>query len=268
MKKNLLFMGDSITAGVYSDGKLIYSRDSYDNMIVSEYCKRDMLGTHYNIAVSGFTTSDMLNMLVSDITYNQNVAYNITPEKTYRNGNYKMENSAILLSEDKKISELIKDADEIIMTLGSNDFVKYFDTHLDRTFDKLDLKDVVSKDFKSVISDAILEGVVKNFCDILTYIYNINEDVCITLIGSYTPSNSTIINKVFYKQLGRIENELLRRVKRRFKHVRVLSIKEEIAKNVDLYLPNPLNIHLSYEGYRTVADTYIHKYMDNDKIEG
>ncbi len=268
MEKNLLFMGDSITAGVYSDGKLIYSRESYDNMIVSEYAKRGMLGTYYNIAVSGFTTSDMLDMLESDITYNQNVAYNITPEKTYRKGNYKMENSAILLSEDVKISNLIKGADEIIMTLGSNDFVKYFDTHLDRTFDKLDLKDVVSRDFKNVISDTILDGIVDNYVDILTYICNINSDVCITLLGSYTPSNSTLINKVFYKQLGKIENELLRRVKRRFKHVRVLSIKEEIAKNVDLYLPNPLNIHLSYEGYRTVADTYIHKYMDSDKIEG
>lgn len=262
-KKNLLFMGDSITAGVYSDGKLIYSRESYDNMIAKEYEKRGILGTCYNVAVSGFTTCDMLNMLVSDITYNQNVAYNITPEKTYRKGNYKKENSAILLSEDIKISSLIKDADEIIMTLGSNDFVKYFDTHFDTTFEKLDIKEVVSRDFKSVISDTILEGVVKNYVDILTYIYNINSDISITLLGSYTPSNSSLINKVFYKQLGKIENELLKRVKKNFRDVRILSIKEEIAKNVDIYLPNPLNIHLSYEGYRTIADTYINKYLSD-----
>lgn len=261
-KKNLLFMGDSITAGVYSDGKLNYLRESYDDMIVNYYKEKDILGTHYNIAVSGFTTSDMLEMLQSDLTYNENIAYNITPEKTYRKANYKKENTAKLLKEDIKISTLIKDADEIIMTIGSNDFVKYFDTHFDSTLEKLELKKIVSKDVDDSLNSVILDGVVKNYYEILTYIYSLNSDVKVVLIGAYTPTSNLIINKFFSKSLGRLEEGLFNRVKKKFQDVEILTIRNDIAKDNDLYLPNPLNIHLSHEGYEVIFKKYISKFFN------
>ncbi|MFV0288039.1 MAG: SGNH/GDSL hydrolase family protein [Mycoplasmatales bacterium] len=260
-KKNLLFMGDSITAGVYGDGIMDYTRNGYDDYIKEAYQRQNKLGTFYNIAVSGFTTKDMLEMLQSDLTYNENVAYNITPESTYKKGNYKQKNTAKLLKKDYKINTLIKEANIIIMTLGSNDFIKYITTHSERFKENFKVKEIVSKNNELSIRTSFLQSILNNYFDIFKYLYHINKNVDIVLIGSYTPNKSEIMNKILFKSLGIVEEELFSTIQEKYPKIKLLPIRKDIKKYKDICLTNPLNIHLNEKGYKIIAQKYINELM-------
>ncbi len=267
MKKyNLVFMGDSITAGVYSDGKLDYNRKGYPDIIKDEFIKQNKLNSFYNIAVPGFSAKETSHMLNSKLTYNENIAFNITPERSYKKANYKKHNSAKLLKNDVTIDEIIKKADIITMTLGSNDVIYYLNDHAIDLKDNFNLKEIIDKKEEKTLSQVILQGIFTNFKNVLNYIYELNEDVEINLIGTYTPHKSGVLNKMLYKNINILEEELVKELTKEYKNIKYMKIIKEIYEKREEYLNNPLNIHLNYEGYKFIANKYLDEIVQ-DKIK-
>lgn len=253
MKKyNLLFMGDSLTAGVYSDGMLDYRRNSYPKFIMQYYKKKKLLRSYHNIAVSGFTTKDVLNILKEDLTYNQNVAFNITPEQTYRKLNYRHENTVELLLRDVKISTLIKQADIITMTLGSNDIIRYLNSYRDE-IKKINVKQLIQEEDKK---DILLKDITNNFKEIINYINSINKQCKIAIYTSYTPIKYDLVNKILDKYLRAIETEILNSLKE-YENITIIDIRDEVSSNKKEYIDNPFDIHLNEQGYKFMADKFI-----------
>lgn len=255
-KKNLLFMGDSLTAGVYSDGMLRYDRVNYPEIIATLREKDGSLNNWYNIAVSGFTTKDLLNLLNEDLSYNQNTAYNITTEYCYKSGLKNYHHTAPILKYDKKVSELIREADEIIMTIGSNDYIKFADTY------SKELKEMISSEgFKNIKHNLAVE-VASNMNEIIRYIKIINPDVKIIMFGSYMPNKSAVLSKMFAKSFDRIEQEVYSEVLRTHPEVIYIAIREIFEGNASVYLDNVLNIHPNKIGYARMAKEYKKAVMD------
>ncbi len=260
-KYNLLFMGDSLTAGVYSDGKLDYSRDSYPDMVTNYFKDEGILKSSYNIAVSGYTTADVVKQLSSELTFNENIAYNITPENTYRKFNYRKKNTVKLIKPDIKIRKLLKSADYIIMTLGSNDVIKYLNEYSDSLKEILDIKNL--REFSDPLVDEMLSLIIRNFKIIFQQIYEINPNVKIYLIGSYFPNKYKLINKMFDKFFASIEDKIIGHLLRFDDRINYIAIREDIKDNKDVFLDNPMDIHLNAEGYKFVAQKVIENILWN-----
>ncbi len=248
-KKRLLFLGDSLTAGVYSDGKMRYDRVNYPQMIATMYENEGLLESYYNMAVSGFRTIDVLKQLVDDISYNENIAYNIVGEYTYKKGLKDYHHTAKLLEHDIKISKLIENSDEIIMTLGSNDYIKFFYTYQDK----------MSKIIRSSDSDLIkstTDEVIIQYHQIVKMIKSINPRIKIVLIGSYVPHKSKYVQNLFFDMFKQIEVQIKEDLCSGFSNFHYVSILDGFKENRDEFLDNPLNIHPNKMGYAYMAKQY------------
>ncbi|MFV0288462.1 MAG: SGNH/GDSL hydrolase family protein [Mycoplasmatales bacterium] len=256
MKKyNLVFMGDSLTAGVYNDGILDYTRKSYPMFIKEEFKKNNSLKTYYNIAVPGFTAKDTVKLLNSDLTYNENLAYNIIPEQSYRKGNYRKQQTAKLLNPDLKITEILKQADIITMTIGSNDMILYLKEY------KAEWTKITYQEFKEAHDtlDLFLVSVVNNFKKIINYIRKYNKEATIIFVGSYVPQKSKLINKTLSKYFKTIEKHLKKEVLKSDKNIKWIEIRELIQENKKAYLNNSFNVHLNEAGYLAVAEQVVNE---------
>lgn len=249
MGKRLLFLGDSLTSGVYSDGKMLYDRVNYPQMIATMYENKGLLVSYHNMAVSGFRTIDVLKQLVDNISYNENVAYNIVGEYAYKKGLKDYHHTAKLLERDIRIQELIEQSDELILTLGSNDYLKFFYTYQDK----------MTKIIRAHDTD-IIEGttneVISNYHQIFKLIKSINPRIKIVLIGSYVPHKSKYVQNLFYDVFKQIELLVTEDLCSTYTNFHVVSILEGFRENRDEFLDNPLNIHPNKMGYAYMAKQY------------
>ncbi len=248
-KKRLLFLGDSLTAGVYSDGKMRYDRINYPQMIATLYENEGKLDSYYNMAVSGFRTIDVLKQLVDDISYNENIAFNIVSEYTYKKGLRDHHHTVKLLEHDVKISRLIEESDEIILTLGSNDYIKFFYTYQDK----------MSKIIRSHDADLIARTtseVIVHYHQIFKMIKAINPRIKIVLIGSYVPHRSRYVQNLFYDTFKQIEDQIKEDLCGKIPNLHFVSIIDGFKENRDEFLDNPINIHPNKMGYAYMAKQY------------
>ncbi len=248
-KKRLLFLGDSLTAGVYSDGKMRYDRVNYPQMIATMYENQGMLDSYYNMAVSGFRTIDVLKQLVDNISYNENVAYNIVCEYTYKKGLKDYHHTAKIIEHDMRINDLIERSDEIILTLGSNDYLKFFYTYQDKM-----TKIIRSKDADLI--ETTTDEVIVHYHQIFKMIKAINPRIKIVLIGSYVPHKSKYVQNMFYDMFKQIEDQIRNDLCAEISNLHFVSIIDGFKENRDEFLDNPLNIHPNKMGYAYMAKQY------------
>ncbi len=258
MKKKLLFMGDSLTAGVYSDGKLQYDRINYPMMIATMLKKRKMLDTYYNIAVSGFSTSDVYNQVSHNLSYNENIAFNIVGEHCYKKVLKNHHHSVRLLAHDVKIVDLIKETDEIIMTLGSNDFIKFFDRYRDQ------LGNIIQSTSDENLFERTTKEVVKNYVRLFDLILAINPQVEIVLLGSYVPNKSQAIQGTFYELFQRLETTISGQLLEKYSNLQYISVMEGFKDHSEEFLDNPVNIHPNKLGYAYYAKQYQLKRLNKE----
>ncbi len=255
MKKKMLFMGDSLTAGVYSDGRLRYDRVNYPQMIATILEKRGELSSYYNVAVSGFTISDVYEQIMNNLTYNENVAYNIVDEHCYKKGLKDYHHTAKLLKHDIKIVDLIKEADEIVMTLGSNDFLKFFDRYRER------IGSIIQNKKEETIMDRTVNEVLNNYYKLIDIIYALNPTVQIIILGSYVPNKSQTIQNALFDIFNHLELNISGALIEKYPQLKYIRVMEGFKLNAENFLDNPVNIHPNKLGYAYYAKRYQQEHL-------
>ena len=215
-KINYIALGDSIAEGINSYSVVDYGYTDY----IGDYLKERNILNFYTkeFSKSGYTTKDVIN----DI-----------------------ENNKVIEINDKKVylKESLRESDLVTLTIGANDFIKYFS--IDNIEEKLKNIESTKKNI-----DEIVKEVEKTIQLIKKYAKN-----QIIVTGYYNPlprfntlkSKIDEIVKYYNNQINEICEEL---------NVDYVDIFEIFDGNEKL-LPNPLNIHPSKDGYKLIADLII-----------
>ena len=250
-KKNLLFLGDSVTAGVFSDVIEDRKRDSYAVQIEKVFSEAGLLKSSHNFAVSGFKTVDMLKMINEDYTFNETVAFHITPSYPYRRGITQGRKDSIeLLKNDLHLKEVIKKSDIIIFTIGGNDIV-YSDLFTSPL--KL-LGDKYIADLSEIIST--------NIAEICSLINNINSNCQIFILGMYIPNRTILADNLLQKPLDDHDKKISKMINSSFSNVTYVELMEDFIENKSLFLNNLLDIHPSLSGHTYICKKIIEAYSD------
>ncbi len=250
-KYNLVFLGDSITAGVIAGPELNYQKMSYAKYIRNYFASQEQLCTYHNFAVSGFTTSDILKQLQTNITHNENIAFNILDEKVYkltrrRQGHHTIE----FTHPDISISEAISDADVLFMTCGANDLIRLF-----RRFSEESKGTFIKSLFTNEYADNALEMALHNYMIIMEYITSLNPDLEIILLANYFPSSEEILVNRLYSKFGQLEDALFDTVANQFpNNIKLVKPRFAFKDHAHAYITSRIDIHPSLKGHQALAD--------------
>lgn len=253
-QKNLLFMGDSLTAGVLSGPVLDYNNMSYPKYIKEYFEKNDQLSTYINFAVSGFETKDVYNQMINNISFNENLLFNTVGEFAYKltlsRGN---KHSVNLLEKDITIIESIVRADILCMTLGSNDFLQYI-VHINKNNYKVMIKKLLNDlDFTKV-----KENLIQNYKYILKGVLSLNPNIKIYVVSSYVPFKEGLIARSLKKPLKTAQESVLLELKEEFKdNIVIIDVFDHFYENKSKYIDELIDIHPNEKGYKYIADQII-----------
>jgi lysophospholipase L1-like esterase len=212
-----LALGDSLAAGQNPYGGTSYGYTDY----VSDYLKGKNKLSFYTkkFAISGYRTTDLIN----DINQNKYV-----------------------LIDNKKISikHALTKADVITLSIGANDlFYKMGITNIDFAYyNSANLNKYVDEVILDIEKLAVL---IRKYC---------KEDII--LVGYYNPLWN--MRKIYAKDLDPIfvyANEKLKVLSKKY-NLYYADIHKLFEKNKD-FLPNPLDIHPSNEGYSAISKEVI-----------
>ncbi len=250
-KKNLVFLGDSITAGVIAGAELDYRKKGYAKFIEEYFVRHDMLMSSYNFAVSGFMTGDVLKQVKNNISYNENIAFNILSEKCYKYTKHKRGRDTIEFKHpDIFIVDAIKNADMIVLTIGANDLIRLFRKFSEESVSKI-LHSIVNNEYTKETVHAAL----KNYLVLFNFILNINPNVEIILVGTYVPSGDERIVDRLYNKFCAVEDAVYDTVANEFpNNVKLVKPRELFKANSKEFVNNYLDIHPSTEGHKAIAD--------------
>lgn len=155
------------------------------------------------------------------------------------------------LKEDERIRQLIASADLITLSAGANDLFKHFS--MDKTTGKID--------FDLPKLQGAIPQVGVNYGLILQEIYTINPKAQVYIMGYFNPFPN--LEDPMLKQLvGPLVNQLNGAIQQGATGTTAILVPTAaiIAENPTVYLPNPLNVHLSEAGYQRVAEQF-HSYL-------
>lgn len=266
-KKNLLFLGDSITAGVIAGPELDYRKKGYARFIREYFDNQNSLGTYHNFAVSGFTTSDVLNQLKINITHNENIAFNILDEKSYRFTKRRVGTDTIKFTHpDISMYDAITKADIIFLTVGANDLIRLFRRFSDESVTKV-LHSIINNEY----TNETLHTALKNYLVMMNLIVSLNPSVEIILMGTYVPTGEEIIVNRVYPKFCLLEDALYDTVANEFPdNIKVVKPREIFKENGREYISSRIDIHPSTEGHKALADLAMKKQQlisyENDEI--
>lgn len=227
-----LALGDSLAAGMIETGGM---GKGYPDFL-AQYLKEADLLASYNkgFAVSGYTTTDVLTELKSDVKkFSTETAKEVS-----------------LLDEVKK-------ADIITISVGANDVLKFVKPNKEGSM-QFDVQQIIQA----------FGQIATNYDKILKRIAQLNPTADVFIMGYYNPF-------AYVKEYTGQINLLVSMMDRTMMQVAekndayFVEIADVIASNIELYLPNPQNIHLSEAGYEVVAQTFAAKVIaDASLIRG
>lgn len=250
-KKNIVFIGDSITAGVIAGPELDYRKKGYAQFVREYFERQNCLGSYHNFAVSGFTTSDVLNQFKQNITHNENIAFNILSEKCYKYTKKKVAKDTIEFTHpDVHISTAIENADLLVMTAGANDLIRLFKRISDESVTK-----VLYSIFASDYAQDTLNNALKNYLIIMNFIISINPDIEIILLGTYVPTGDERLVKRLYPKFSKLEDALYETVAQEFpNNVKFVKPRNLFKSNCKEFITSKVDIHPSTEGHKALAE--------------
>ncbi len=265
MKTNLVFLGDSITAGVIAGPELDYRKNGYAKYVRDYFALNDSLGTYHNFAVSGFMTSDLLRQFQTNITHNENIAFNILDEKCYRLTKKRVGHDTIKFTHpDISISEAIANADIVTMTCGANDLIRLF-----RKMNEASVSKVIRSLYTNQYSEDALENALKNYMIIMEYIIALNPKCEIILLANYFPSNDERLEKRLYEKFSKLEDALFDTVASHFpNNIKLYKPRFEFIENSKQYVTSKIDIHPSSKGHIALANMVLKTQTKIDYQDG
>lgn len=250
-KKNIVFLGDSITAGVIAGPELDYRKKGYASFVREYFENKKQLGTYYNFAVSGFMTGDVLNQFKGNITHNENIAFNILSEKCYRLTKKRVGQDTIKFTHpDIHILDAIASADLLVLTLGANDLIRLFRKFSDESVTKV-IQSIISNDY----TQETLHTALKNYLVMMNLVVDINPDIEIILLGTYIPSGEEAIVKRLFPKFSMLEDALYDTVGNEFpNNIKVIKPRNIFKANCKEFVTSKIDIHPSTEGHKALAE--------------
>ncbi len=250
-KKNIVFLGDSITAGVIAGPELDYRKKGYAQFVREYFENANSLGSYYNFAVSGFMTSDVLKQFKENITHNENIAFNVLSEKCYRLTKKRVGQDTIKFTHpDIRILDAIEQADLLVMTLGANDLIRLF-----RRFTEESVTGVVKSIINNEYATETLSVALKNYLIMMTLITEINPNIEIILLGTYVPTGEVRLVDRLYPKFSKLEDALYDTIADQFKeNIKVVKPREIFKANTQEFVSSKIDIHPSTEGHKALAE--------------
>ncbi|KXH80937.1 S-layer homology domain-containing protein [Sporosarcina sp. HYO08] len=219
-----LALGDSLAFGVNSQDKpgLGYAD------LIAQTLKASGLLKSYNkgFATPGYTTKNILSELQTDV------------EKPIIGSNDN--------SQTATLHKSIATADLITISVGANDLFQYFKLNKETgevTYDEAALKNEIVQ-------------VGQNYHAILKGIYQLNPKVQIYIMGYYNSFPS--VDPALQPMINQLVAGLNTAIQQGAMGTPAIFVPtaEQIAKDYPTYLPNPLSVHLSAEGYQVVFEQF------------
>lgn len=250
-KKNIVFLGDSITAGVIAGPELDYRKKGYARFVAEYFERQNMLGDYHNFAVSGFMTGDVLAQFKNNITHNENIAFNVLSEKCYRYTKKKVGEDTIKFTHpDVRILDAISKADLLVLTVGANDLIRLFRKFSDESITKV-LYSIISNDY----TQETLHTALKNYLVIMNLIVDINPNIEIVLLGTYVPSGDEAIVKRLFPKFSMLEDALYDTVANEFPdNIKLVKPRSIFKANCKEFVTSRIDIHPSTEGHKALAE--------------
>jgi lysophospholipase L1-like esterase len=221
-----LALGDSLAAGQNPYKGISYGYTDY----VSDYLRSKNKLSFYTkkFAVSGYRTTDLIN----DINQNKYV---------------------IIDNKKVTIKHALTKADVITLSIGANDlFYKLGITNIDLTYyNTANLNKYVDEVILDIEKLIVL---IKKYC---------KEDII--LVGYYNPLWS--MRKIYAKDLDHVfvyANEQLKQISKKY-NLYFADIHKLFEQNIE-FLPNPLDIHPSNEGYSAISKEIV-KIIDEKVLD-
>ncbi|MFJ7738532.1 S-layer homology domain-containing protein [Lysinibacillus sp. NPDC097287] len=212
-------LGDSLAHGMNEVGAIGLGYTDF----IAQSLQKEGLITSYNkgFAYSGYTTKNVLSDLQADV------------EKAVTGFGYMNEQASLRAS--------IKDAEVVTLTVGANDLLPLLE---EATTTGINMETILKASTETMT----------NYVAILTEIKKINPQAEIYVMGYYNsfPYYEEALQSQFKMFLGVMNNS----IKTTAEKVGAIFVPtaDVVAKNVEGYLPNPENIHLSEAGYQAVAN--------------
>lgn len=250
-KTNIVFLGDSITAGVLAGPELDYRKKGYARFIREFFERHNQLGSYHNFAVSGFMTGDVLSQFRSNITHNENIAFNILSEKCYRYTKKKVGSDTIRFTHpDITILDAIERADLLVMTVGANDLIRLFRKFSDESVTKV-LHSIITNEY----THETLHTALKNYLVIMNLIIDINPNIEIIMMGTYVPSGDEAIVKRLFPKFSMLEDALYDTVANEFPdNIKLIKPRNIFKANCKEFVSSKIDIHPSSEGHKALAE--------------
>lgn len=250
-KQNLVFLGDSITAGVIAGPDLDYRKKGYARFVKEYFEKQGCLGTYHNFAVSGFMTSDVLKQFKDNITHNENIAFNVLREKCYRLTKKRLGQDTVEFTHpDISIISAIEKADLIVLTMGANDLIRLFRRFSDESVSRV-LHSIIANDY----TKETLQTALKNYLVIINFIIELNPNCQIILLGTYVPSGDEAIVHRLFPKFSLLEDALYDTVAKEFpNNIKLIKPRNIFKANCEKYVTSRIDIHPSTEGHKALAN--------------
>lgn len=214
-----LALGDSLAAGMIETGGI---GTGYADFLAQTLGEAGLLASYNKgFAVPGYTTEHVLNELNKDV-----------------------EKPSSETGETVSLTDEVKKADVITISVGANDVLK----NLER-----DESGNISLD-PAEVQRAIVK-MVGNYTAILKRISQLNPTADVFVMGYYNPFPHVTELSV---QLNMLVGELDKLVKGMAEGngAYFVKVNDIIASDTAAYLPNPENIHPSEEGYKVIAEQF------------
>ncbi len=248
-KQTIVYLGDSITQGFYSNGKLSEDGQGYRTIVDEALKNEDKFNKSYNFAVGGFTISDAENILYNDLTINDiNEILNKTKELTEKlKKQYSYD-----LSTNPSFSEAVENSTILITSIGFNDILPFMGDIWD--MERLNI------DFEGLFKTVKRVKLEKEL--LFKRILKINPKIKIFELEGYVPQTklSDDAMDILYSLYEYISQNI---IIKDIKNVKTVKIMKNIqAKHLE-YIDNTHDAHPNIEGYKIIANKILRTLNDN-----
>ncbi len=248
-QQTIVYLGDSITQGFYSNGKLSEEGQGYRTIVDEALKSVNKFNKSYNFAVGGFTISDAENILYNDLTINDiNEIIYKTKELTEKLKEQYSYNQSI----NPSFSEAVENSTILITSIGFNDILPFMGDIWDMEKLNIDFEGL----FKTVKRVRLQKEVL------FKQILKINPEIKIFELEGYIPQTklSDDAMDILYSLYKYISKHI---IIDDIKNVKTVKLVENIqAKHLE-YIDNTHDAHPNIEGYKIIANKVLRTLNDN-----
>lgn len=243
-KLKITYMGDSLTAGYNSNGKLS-DFEGYRRYVREELQKEGLFAKDYNFAVGGYIVEDLVKQLENNVTLSQ---VNEQLHKSEFDGQDIDTLYPVKPEEDITIKDAIKNSDVLVLTIGANNVLESI---------KFDEKGQMQIDINELISSLYSLHDLKK--DLFAEIHKINPDIKIFDVGMYMAFSD--LDEDFMQKLYPLlvfgESKLF--INDQNSKVYKVTIRDNMQANLQSYIDNPDDIHPNIQGYKVMGNEILKK---------